>query len=145
MSIRQPIHRELEAAIHAAARLNRVAGRFEVYDYLKAVYHAYRKGRYRKIAKRSARLLAGELSITRRKGTSSIRVLIEATMPGADPRQKSRWVRALEFISSEEIPTREFRKFVRINGGWAGLPHAPLTSLPHGCPHHSNLQGALCT
>jgi hypothetical protein len=110
----------IQPAKEAAAKLNRVAGRFEVYDYLKAVYRIYRGWRYRKIAKRSARLLAGELSITRRKSTSSIRVLIEATMPGADLRQKSRWVRALEYISSEDIPTREFRKFVRVNGGLAG-------------------------
>jgi hypothetical protein len=100
--------------------LNRLAGRFELYDYLKAVYQTYRKWSYRKIAKRSARQLANELSITRRKGTSPIRILIEATLPGADVRQKSRWVRALEYISSEDIPTREFRKFVRGNGGLAG-------------------------
>jgi hypothetical protein len=66
------------------------------------------------------RLIAQEQSITRRKGTSPIRVLIEATLPEADLRQKSRWVRALEYISSEGIPPREFRKFVHANGGLAG-------------------------
>jgi hypothetical protein len=99
ISTRQSTPQELGAAIQpakdAAARLNRLAERFEVYDYLKAIYRIYRTWGYRKIARRSARLLAGELSITRRKGTSPIRVLVEATVPGADLRQKSRWVRAL--------------------------------------------------
>src|SRR5258708_3912249 len=115
---------ELAAAIQpakeAAARLNRLAARFEVYDYLKAVYRIYRKWRYQKIARRSARMLANELSITRRKGTSPIRVLIEATLPDADIRQKSRWVRALEYVLSQDTPTREFKKFVRQHGGLAG-------------------------
>jgi hypothetical protein len=124
MTARKSASRELGAAIQpakeAAARLNRLAGRFEVYDYLKAVYRIYRNWRYQKTAKRSVRLLANELSIIQRKGTSPIRILIEATLPGADVRQKSRWVRALEYISSEGIPPREFRKFVHANGGLAG-------------------------
>jgi hypothetical protein len=63
---------------------------------------------------------AQELSIARRKGTSPIRILIEATFPGADIRQKSRWVRALEYLASEDVPIREFKRFIRANGGLAG-------------------------
>jgi hypothetical protein len=122
--VTRPGFSELGAAIQpaeeAAARLNRTAGRFEVYDYLKAIYRIYRKWKYRKVAKRAARLLANELSIAQRKGTSPIRILIEATLPDANVRQKSRWVRALEHVSSEGIPAREFRKFIRTRGGVAG-------------------------
>ena len=74
----------------------------------------------RKIARRSARALAEELAIPRRKGTSPIRVLVEATLPNAELKQKSRWVRALEYLASEDVPTREFKRFIRANGGLAG-------------------------
>jgi hypothetical protein len=115
---------ELAAAIQsvkeAAARLNKRVGRFEIYSFLKSIYRVYMRWKDRRVARRSARLLAQELSISRRKGTSPLRVLIEATFPGADPRQKSRWVRALEYLVSEDVPTREFKRFIRANGGLAG-------------------------
>jgi hypothetical protein len=94
-------------------------GRFEIYDFLKSIYRVYMRWKDRKVARRSARILAHELSINQRKGASPIRILIESSLPGADLRQKSRWVRALEYISSEGIPPREFRKFVHANGGLA--------------------------
>jgi hypothetical protein len=115
---------ELAAAIRpakeAAARLNKRVGRFEIYTFLKSIYRTYMRWKDRRVARRSARLMAQGLSITRRKGTSPIRVLIEATFPGADLRQKSRWVRALEYLASEDVPTREFKRFIRANGGLAG-------------------------
>jgi len=49
-----------------------------------------------------------------------LRVLIDATFPGADLRQKSRWVRALEYLASEDVPAQEFKRFIRANGGLAG-------------------------
>jgi hypothetical protein len=64
--------------------------------------------------------MAQELSIIRRKGTSAIRVLIEATLPGADLRQKSRWMRALECLASEDVPAREFKDFSEPMVGWPG-------------------------
>jgi hypothetical protein len=110
----------IESAKEAAARLNKRVGRFEIYSVLKSIYRVYMRWKDRGVARRSARLMAEELSITRRKGTGPMRILIEATFPGADLRQKSRWVRALEYVSSEDIPTQKFRKFVRANGGLAG-------------------------
>jgi hypothetical protein len=110
----------IQSAKEIAARLNKRVGRFEIYSFLKSIYRVYTQWKDRGVARRSARLLAQELSITRRKGTSPIRVLIEATFPGADLRQKSRWVRALEYLASEDVPTPEFKKFIRANGGLAG-------------------------
>ena len=110
----------IQPAKEAAARLSKRFGRFEIYDFLSAVYRVYAGWKDRKVGRRSARLLARELSITRRKGASPIRILIETSLPGADLRQKSRWVRALEYISAEGSPPREFRKFVHANGGLAG-------------------------
>jgi hypothetical protein len=110
----------IQSAKEAAAKLNERVGRFEIYSFLKCIYRMYMRWKDRRVARPSARLMAHELSITRRKGTSPMRVLIEATFPGADLRQKSRWVRALEYLASEDVPIREFKRFIRANGGLAG-------------------------
>lgn len=47
-------------------------------------------------------------------------MLIEAVQPNADFKQKSRWVRALEYVYSENVSPSRFRKFVRTRGGVAG-------------------------
>jgi hypothetical protein len=115
---------ELTAAIRpakeAAAQLRRRVGRFEIYDLLGAIYRIHRDWKRRKISRRSARRLARGLGVVQRRGMSPIRVLIEATLPEADSKQKSRWVRALEYIYSEDVPAKEFRKFVRRHEGLAG-------------------------
>ena len=104
-------------AKEAAARLRRRGARFTIYDFLGAVYCVYSDWKRHKRATRCARILAGELGIVRRKGTSPIRVLIDATLPSADFKQKSRWVRALEYVHSENVSPSRFRKFVRARGG----------------------------
>jgi hypothetical protein len=115
---------ELAATIQSlketVAKLRRRSGRFELYDLLEAVYRVYIDWKRRKIAKRSARTLADEMNIVRRKGMSPIRVLVEATLPSADLKQKSRWVRALEYVHSENVSPSQFRNFVRSRGGVAG-------------------------
>jgi hypothetical protein len=103
----------IQPAKKAAARLSKRVGRFEIYSFLKSIYRVYMRWKDRGVARWSARLMAQELSITRRKGTSPMRVLIEATFPGADLRQKSRWVRALEYLASEDVPAQEFKRFIR--------------------------------
>jgi sulfite reductase beta subunit-like hemoprotein len=110
----------IQPAKEAARRLGKLVGRFEIYDFLGAVYRVYARWKDRRVAKRSARILARELNIVRREGMSPIRVLIEATLPNADFKQKSRWVRALEYVSSENVPPKHFRTFVRLRGGLAG-------------------------
>jgi hypothetical protein len=107
-------------AKEAAARLRRRVNRFEIYGLLEAIYGIYVDWKRRKIAKRSARMLADELNIVRRKGMSPIRVLIEAVEPDADFKQKSRWVRALEYLHSQDVPVERFRKFAGRHGGVAG-------------------------
>jgi hypothetical protein len=110
----------IQPAKEAAATLNRRVGRFAVYGFLKAVYRVYIDWKRGKTAKRSARLLASKLAIVRRKGMSPIRVLIEATLPDADFKQKSRWVRALEYASSENVSPKHFQQFIRRHGGLSG-------------------------
>lgn len=110
----------IQPATEAAARLKQRCGRFEIYDFVEAVYGVYIDWKRRKIAKRSARMLADAMNIVRRKGMSPIRVLIEATLPNADFKQKSRWTRALEYLVAEEVRSERFRKYVRAHGGLAG-------------------------
>lgn len=115
---------ELAAAIRpaktAAARLRQRVGRFEIYDVLEAIYRIYIDWNRRKVAKRSARALANQITLVQRKGMSPIRVLIEATLPDAEFKQKSRWVRALEYIYSEDVAPSQFRRFISGHGGIAG-------------------------
>jgi hypothetical protein len=108
------------AAQEAASRVVRGTDNSEIYDYLTIIYSIYSEWRHQKRAKHSARLLAEAKKIPLRKGTSPIRVLIDATLLGGDLKQKSRWVRALEYANSERVPTAQFRKFVRAHGGLAG-------------------------
>jgi hypothetical protein len=122
-SISPEIARAIKPAKQSAAKLQQRVGRFEIYCVLEAIYRVYADWRRRGIAKRSARELADELPIARRKGRSPIRLLIEALLPNADFKQKSRWVRALEYLSSHHIPANKFREFVGTHGGLAGCAH----------------------
>jgi hypothetical protein len=95
-------------------------GRIRLYDFLRAVYCVYVDWKRLGIAKQSARALANQTALVQRKGMSPIRVLIEATLPDADVKQKSRWVRALEFVHSEDVPPAQLRRFIGDHGGVAG-------------------------
>ena len=110
----------LQFAREAAASLQPRVGRFELYDYLEGIYSIYFEWKRRKCARRLALGLAEELDIAQRKGMSPIRVLIEATLPNAHFKQKSRWVRALEFVYSASVSPSRFRRFVGTRGGVAG-------------------------
>jgi hypothetical protein len=110
----------IQPAKEAAAGLKRRIGRFDAYEFLGAIYRIYIDWKRRKIAKRSTQTLADELAIVRRKGMSPIRILIDATLPNADLKQKSRWARALEYVYSENVSPSQFHKFVRTHRGIAG-------------------------
>jgi hypothetical protein len=94
--------------------------RFEIYGYLEAVYATYRKWKYRKVAKRTAHLVARQLDIPWTKGASPIRIIIEATFATVDPKQKSRWVRALQYAESKDVSARDLSSLFRSRQGVAG-------------------------
>lgn len=110
----------IQPAEETAVKLKRRAGRFAIYDLLQAVYRVHVDWKRRKVAKRSVRVFARERGVVQRKGMSPIRVLIEATLPNADSKQKSRWVRALEYLHSDDVPPSKFREFLGSRGGVAG-------------------------
>ena len=95
----------IEPAKEAAAQLDRGTDNSEIYDYLTIIYSIYSEWRRQKRARHSSRLLAKAANVPLRKGTSPIRILIDATLPDAHLKQKSRWVRALEYANSERVPT----------------------------------------
>jgi hypothetical protein len=104
----------------SARSANSSKTRFAIYKLLKAVYRVYVAWRCRGVAKRSAHALARGLSIKLRKGMSPFRILIEVIIPKANHKQKSRWVRALEYVYSQNTPVDKFRTFVQRHGGLAG-------------------------
>jgi hypothetical protein len=114
----------LAAAIHpateAAERPRRRVGRFKIYDVLEAIYRIYVGWKRLRVAKKSAYTLANELNLAWRRGMTPIRVLIEATIPHVTCKQKSRWVRALEYVYSQDVSIERFRRFVGRHGGLAG-------------------------
>lgn len=110
----------IRPAKEAAARLKQPVGRFKIYDVLEAIYRIYVDWKRHNIANRSARMFTDELNMVRRKGMSPIRVLIDAVNPEADLKQKSRWVRALDYLYSQDVPVEQFRKFAGRHGGVAG-------------------------
>src|ERR1700738_1083528 len=110
----------IQLLISAAREAGQGRGRFEIYKLLRTVHRVHIGWKQRRSAKMSARALAADLSITLRRGMSPIRVLIEGALPQADVKQKSGWVRALEYASSENVPAKAFRKFLRQHGGLAG-------------------------
>ena len=111
---------QLALIVQSVPGQSRQRGRFEFYSYLHAVYETYHAWRRKSAAKRTARTLARALNIPFRAGTSPIRILIEATYPRADTKQKSRWVRALECAYAQQTAPKRLGLFIRSNGGIAG-------------------------
>jgi hypothetical protein len=109
----EPIFEALQQAQHQI-------GRFRFYGYLAAVYRTYKEWKDLGISKRMARQLAKCLLIPRRKGTSAIRTLIDATFPALDPKQRSRWSRALEFAALTKTAPDNLAILFKNSSGIAG-------------------------
>jgi len=106
----------LEALQHAQHQI----GRFRFYDYLASVYRTYKEWKDLGISKRMARHLAEHFEIPWRKGTSPVRTLIDATFPALDPKQKSRWSRALEFAALTKATPENLPELFKKHSGISG-------------------------
>jgi hypothetical protein len=111
---------DIQTVFQAAKMAKRRERRFSFYAYLRAVYSAYRKWKRVSISKKTARQIARTFRVPARDGVSPIRIIIEATLPEAGRKQHSRWVRALQFASLNDIPCQGLLDFFRSNGGVAG-------------------------
>jgi hypothetical protein len=109
----EPIYEALQQAQHQT-------GRFRFYGYLAAVYRTFKEWKDHGISKRMARHLAAYFKIPRRKGASPVRTLIDATFPAFDPKQKSRWSRALEFAALTKVTPDDLPEFFKNHSGIAG-------------------------
>jgi hypothetical protein len=113
LSYVEPIFKALQQAQHRT-------GRFKFYGYLAAVYRIFKEWKDLGISKRMARHVARRLMTPRRKGASPARTLIDATFPALDPKQKSRWSRALEFAALMKTTPENLPKLFKNHSGIAG-------------------------
>jgi hypothetical protein len=111
---------QLKAIRKLANRVHRGSCRFAFYEYLTAVYRLNRLWRRSSQDRVTARRVARQLGLHRRKGSSPLRVIVDATNAAAGSKQKSRWVRALEFAAKENTPSAGLSDLFRSKGGVAG-------------------------
>jgi hypothetical protein len=87
---------------------------------LVAIYRTFKEWKELGISKRMARQVAKYCDIPHKKGTSPARTLIDATFPALDPKQKSRWSRALEFAALMMVTPENLPKLIKDRSGIAG-------------------------
>jgi hypothetical protein len=109
----EPIFEALQQARHQT-------GRFRFYGYLAAVYRTFKEWKDLGISKRMARRVVTHCNIPHRKGASPARTLIDATFPALDPKQKSRWSRALEFAALTKVTPENLPKLFKNYSGISG-------------------------
>jgi hypothetical protein len=112
--------RYVEPIFNASQQAQRETGRFKSYGCLVAVYRTYKEWKDLKISKKMARHLAKSFKTPRRKGTSPVRTLIDVTFPTLDPKQKSKWSRALEFAALTKARPEQLPKLFTNHSGIAG-------------------------
>jgi hypothetical protein len=112
--------RYVEPIFEALQHAQYQTGRFRFYGYLAAVYRTHQEWKDLGISTRMARRLAEHLEIPRRKGTSPIRTLIDASFPALDPKHKSRWSRALEFAALTKTNPEDLLELFENHSGIAG-------------------------
>jgi hypothetical protein len=122
--------RYLEPILEALQQAQQETGRFKFYDYLAAVYRTFKEWKDLGISKRMARRVAKYFGVLQRKGTSPARTLIDATFPGLEPKQKSRWSRALEFAALTKVTPDNLPKLFRNSSGIAGCARSAAKDKP---------------
>jgi hypothetical protein len=112
--------RYLEPIFAALLQAQHQTGRFKFYSYLTAVYRTLKEWKDQGISKRMARHVVKYFKIPHRNGTSLARTLIDATFPALDPKQKSKWSRALEFAALTKKAPHDLPKLFKDSSGIAG-------------------------
>jgi hypothetical protein len=112
--------RYVEPIFKASQQAQQLTGRFKSYGCLVAVYRTYKEWKDLKISKKMARHLAKHFETPLRKGTSPVRTLIDVTFPTLDPKQKSRWSRALEYAALTKVIPENLANLFKRHSGIAG-------------------------
>jgi hypothetical protein len=120
----------VEPILEALQQAQHQTGRFKFYGYLEAVYRIYKEWKDLGISKRMARRVVKYFKIPHRKGTSPARTLIDATFPALDPKQKSRWSRALEFAALTKVTPENLPKLFKNSSGITGCARLAAKQRP---------------
>jgi hypothetical protein len=122
--------RYVEPILRASQAAQSETGRFKYYGYLVIVFRTYIRWKHLGISKRMARQVARCFEMPRRKGTSPVRTLIDATFPTLDRKQKSRWTRALELAAVAKTPPGELVMLFKNYSGIAGCARLAADQKP---------------
>jgi hypothetical protein len=112
--------KQLHPARVAAENINNSTGRFAAYPFLKAVYRTVQRWKRQRQSRRMARRLGRQLNIPSRKRTSPFRIVIDATATNTNPKERSRWTRALEYAASKNASATDLEEFIRSRNGISG-------------------------
>jgi hypothetical protein len=112
--------RYVEPIFRASLQAQRETGRFKSYGCLIAIYRTYKEWKDLGISKKMARHVAKHFKTPHRKRTSPVRTLIDATFPALDPKQRSRWSRALEFAAFTKATPEQLPNLFKHHSGVAG-------------------------
>ena len=94
--------------------------RFGLHKYLAQIYRIYWHHRSKRNFERIVREIAELAEIRVRKNTHAFRVLIDATVGPEDPKQKSRWVQALQYVDGWKLPPEKVAWVFHSNKGVYG-------------------------
>jgi len=122
--------RYVEPIFKALHQTQHQAGRFRFYGYLAAVYRTFKQWKDLGISKRMARQLVKYFKAPSRKGTSPVRTLIDATFPALDPKQESRWSRALEYAALRKVTAENLPRLFKNYSGIAGCARLAAKQKP---------------
>ena len=136
LTVRRPTNfdaktwKSIEPIFKASHRAQCATGRFKFYPYLVAVYRTYKEWRDLGVSKTMSHRVAKAFKTARRKSTNPVRTLIDATFPALDPKQKSRWSRALEFAAFTKATPEQLPNLFKNNSGIAGCARGAAKQKP---------------
>jgi hypothetical protein len=122
--------KSIEPIFKASHQAQHATGRFKFYPYLVEVYRTYKGWKDLGISKKMARHVSKHFRTSRRKRTSPVRTLIDATFPALDPKQKSRWSRALELAALAKTPPERLPNLFKNHSGIAGCARLAAKQKP---------------
>ena len=112
--------KSIEPIFKASQQAQREIGRFRFYPYLVAVYRTCSGWKRLGVSRKMARHVAKAFKTPRRKGTTPVRTLIDATFPALDSKQRSRWSRALEFAAFAKATPEQLPNLFKSHAGISG-------------------------
>lgn len=91
-----------------------------LHKYLRRVYRIYCDLRLKRNFERIITEIVELAEISVRKGTHPLRILIDASSSHDDPKQKSRWVQALQYVYGWKLPAQKVEWCFKVSGGVYG-------------------------